>query len=85
MKNGTLIVGHWIKDKLNGRAIIFNPYGSVLSVEYIDNKLNGWAIAQFSNKVIIANRYFDDKVDGHRIIYEGSDELWVLSNTTNLG
>jgi hypothetical protein len=58
MKNGTLIVGHWLRDKLNGRALIFNPYGSMLSVEYVDNKLNGWAIAQFSNKVIIANTYF---------------------------
>jgi antitoxin component YwqK of YwqJK toxin-antitoxin module len=85
MKNGTFIVGHWVRDKLHGRALIFNPYGSVLSVEYVDNKLNGWVIAQFSNKVVLANTYFEDKVDGHRIIYEASDELWILTNTTRLG
>jgi antitoxin component YwqK of YwqJK toxin-antitoxin module len=85
LKNGTLIAGHWCRDRLHGRSLIFSPFGSVLSVNFIDNKLNGWAIAQFSNKVIICVVYFEDKVDGLRIIYEGSDGLWIVSSSTARG
>lgn len=64
-----MIIGHWLRDKLNGRSLILTPYGSLISAEFIDNKLNGWVLAQYSNKVIIANLYFEDHIDGPRIVF----------------
>lgn len=64
-----MIIGHWLRDKLNGRSLILTPYGSLINAEFIDNKLNGWVLAQYSNKVIIANLYFEDHIDGPRIVF----------------
>ena len=66
-----MIIGHWMKDKLNGRAIIITQYGALLSVFFINNKLNGWMIALQGNRLIISNLFFEDKIDSPRIIYEG--------------
>lgn len=80
-----MIIGHWQRDKLNGRSLIFTPYGGILSAEFIDNKLNGWVLAQYNNKVVITNLYFEDRVDGPRLTYEGFEEMWIASNFTEDG
>jgi hypothetical protein len=72
LKNGTLIIGHWQKDVLNGRALIITPFGAMISVHFIGGKLNGWLLAQHRDKVVIANLFYEDLVDGPRIVYEGS-------------
>lgn len=72
VKNGCLIVGHWQKDVLHGRSLIFTPFGSIISAYFINGKLNGWVLAQYRDKIVLANLYFEDKADGPRIMYEGT-------------
>lgn len=63
LKNGTCIIGKWIDDILNGRAVIFSPFGGIISAEFAEGKLNGWAIANYQNEVIVSTMYFEDKID----------------------
>jgi hypothetical protein len=72
LKNGTLIIGHWQKDILDGRALIITPFGAIISGDFICGKLNGWMLAQHRDKVVIANLFYEDRMDGPRIVYEGS-------------
>lgn len=72
MKNGTIVIGHWQKDVLDGRSLIITPFGAMISAYFINGKLNGWVLAEYKNKLIVANLYFEDKVDGPRIIFEAS-------------
>jgi hypothetical protein len=53
-----MIVGHWQKDKLHGRSLIFTPFGAIISVYFINGKLNGWMISQYRDKIVLANLYF---------------------------
>ncbi len=85
MKNGTIIIGHWQKDVLDGRSLIITPFGALISAYFINGKLNGWVLAQYKNKLIVANLYFEDKVDGPRIIFEASEQLWIASDFTYKG
>lgn len=71
-KNGCLVVGHWHKDLLHGRSLIFTPFGAMISATFINGKLNGWVLAQYRNKIVLANLYFEDRIDGPRILFEGS-------------
>ena len=68
-----MIVAHWCKNHIHGRALIFTPFGALISANFINGKLNGWVLALYRDKVVILNLYFEDKVDGPRIMYEGSE------------
>ncbi len=58
LKNGTLIIGHWLKDILDGRALIITPFGAIISGDFISGKLNGWMLVQHRDKVVIANLFY---------------------------
>lgn len=31
MKNGSILIGHWQKDQLDGRSLIITPFGGLIS------------------------------------------------------
>ena len=70
LNNGTIILGQWKKDLLNGIATIFTPFGGLIVANYINGKLNGWSISLFNNKIIIITHHFEDKIDGQRIVFD---------------
>ena len=85
MNDGSAIVGNWHRDLLNGRVLIFTPFGGKIVAHYINGKLNGWSISLFENRIIILTHYFQDKIDGERIIFEEAEKLWVASKYTEHG
>lgn len=58
MNDGSAIVGNWHGDRLNGRVLIFTPFGGKVIAHYINSKLNGWSISLFEKRIIILTHYF---------------------------
>ncbi len=78
-RKGILIVGNWKHDQLDGRAIIFTPFGGKIYINFNEGKVNGWVFAIFSEKIIICMFYYENQIDGEKITYEESQQLWVAS------
>jgi hypothetical protein len=47
-RKGMLIVGTWKHDQLEGRAIIFTPFGGQIYLKFNEGKVNGWVFALYS-------------------------------------
>ena len=65
LKSGTLIVGTWDHGYLNGRAVVFSPFGGRTLVEFYNGtlfcdvgKLTGWAITIFAGRLVIITAYY---------------------------
>jgi len=58
LKNGTMIIGNWEQDWLEGRALLFTPLGSRVIAQFHMGKLNGWAIALFDDHIIKCLLYY---------------------------
>lgn len=58
MHDGTCVIGTWKKGLLNGRTLIFTPFGGRVIVEYMNGQMNGWCVGRFGAKTVVITHYF---------------------------
>ena len=54
LRNGTVIIGNWDQDLLDGRALIFTSLGSKILAQFSMGKFHGWSIAEYKQSCLNA-------------------------------
>jgi hypothetical protein len=58
LRSGTVIFGRWHEGMLDGRGIVFTPFGGRILVNFNLGKLSGWAIAFYGDQIIRCVLYY---------------------------
>lgn len=70
LRNGMMIVGNWINNFLEGRALIFTAFGGRILANFNRGKLNGWMISFYRTNIIRCTLYYENNIDGERLTFD---------------
>jgi hypothetical protein len=79
LRNGTVIIGSWQQDLLEGRAIIYTSLGCRVLAQFVQGRFNGWALATYRQRLVKCLLFFEGHLDGEKLTFDGSEGMWVSS------
>jgi hypothetical protein len=79
LRNGTVIVGTWQQDLLEGRAIIFTSLGCRVLAQFVQGRFNGWALATYRHQLVKCLLFYEGHLDGEKLTFDGGERLWVAA------
>ena len=72
LRNGTVIIGNWDQDLLDGRALIFTSLGSKILAQFSMGKFHGWSMAEYKQKLLKCILFYENQLDGDKLTYDDS-------------
>lgn len=79
LRNGTVIIGTWQQDLLEGKAVIYTSLGCKVLAQFVQGRFNGWAIATYREKLVKCILFYEGHIDGEKLTYDGAEGLWVAA------
>ena len=79
LRSGTVVFGNWREGLLDGRAVVFTPFGGRILASFSLGKLSGWVIAFYGSQVIRCALYYENRVDGERLTFDEGEKMWVAA------
>lgn len=72
LRNGTVIIGRWYNDLLDGRAVIYTSLGCKVLAQFAQGRFNGWTLVSYRTHLLKCLLFYEGHLDGEKLTFDES-------------